>query len=336
HSHSAGISYLSMAILLGIPTLVLDAQDGESALKAINAFHPTLVLGFPLTLAEIDTDRILPQAAQHIHTWNGMGDASHERHIRPLLAVGKRRAGTSYTAGSQYFDGLGSSEMGMVLFKQAHTPETSHYGRLIGTPVGVVRKAAVLDADGNELPDGEAGQLGVRTPSVTPGYWDDTHLTEESTVNGYFLTGDIARRDGQGRFYHLDRTPDVIKSVGGEVYSLPLEEVVLTVTKALDAAVVAVDDPRAPGRSCPAAVVFHDDDVERSPESLLRVCNEALQKAGLPRLRALVLAGGREGLPVGVTGKVLKRRLREKHRDVLKAPPGARTATEKGAVPAPR
>ncbi|MFJ5866722.1 class I adenylate-forming enzyme family protein [Streptomyces parvus] len=330
HSHSAGISYLSMAILLGIPTLILDKADGEKVVQAINAFHPSTVLGFPLTLAEIDSGRIRPEAAQHIRLWNGMGDASHERHVRPLVALGSRGHGAKRTAGSVYLDGLGSSEMGMVLFKQAYTAQTSQYGRLIGKPARVVRGAAVLDASGREAPAGQAGRLGVRTPSVTPGYWDDPRLNEESLVDGYFLTGDIVRRDTEGRWYHLDRTPDVIKSAGGEVYSLPLEEVVLLTTGALDAAVVAVDGPGPSTASVPVAVVYYPDDVERVPADVLRVCNAALDRAGLARLHALVLAAGRDDLPVGVTGKVLKRRLREKHRRLLHEP-----ATGAVAVAAP-
>ncbi|WP_338054013.1 class I adenylate-forming enzyme family protein [Streptomyces spiramenti] len=320
HSHSAGISYLSMAILLGIPTLILDDADGEKTVRAINVFHPTTVLGFPLTLAEIDPGKILPEAAQDIHTWNGMGDASHERHVRPLVALGRRGHGAKKTPGSVYLDGLGSSEMGMVLFKQAYTTQTSNYGRLIGTPARVVRSAAVLDASGRHAPAGQAGRLGVRTPSVTPGYWDDPQLNQDSLVNGYFLTGDIVRRDTEGRWYHLDRTTDVINSATGEIYSLPLEEVVLMTTGALDAAVVAVDGPGTSTTQVPAAVVHYADDTERTPAEVLLACNAALDRAGLARLHALVLTAARAELPVGVTGKVLKRQLRETHRRLLHEP----------------
>ncbi len=180
----------------------------------------------------------------------------------------------------------------------------------------------MLDEAGREVPAGQAGRLGVRTPSVTPGYWDDPGLNEESLVDGYFLTGDIVRRDAEGRWYHLDRTPDVIRTGAGDVHSLPLEEVVLLTTGALDTAVVAVEDPRDPELSVPVAVVHYADSTERVPGDLLRACNAALDAAGLARLHALVLATGRDELPVGVTGKVLKRRLREEHRRLLHEPAG--------------
>ncbi|MEU6406947.1 class I adenylate-forming enzyme family protein [Streptomyces sp. NPDC046985] len=316
HSHSAGISYLSMALLLGIPTLLLDDANGSSVTQAINLFHPTFVLGFPLTLAEIDVEDVHPRAARNIHSWNGMGDASHERHIKPLLGVGSRPG----RPGSRYNDGLGSSEMGMVLFRQTYTPESTEYARLIGHPAGVVRQAAVLDETGAELPNGQAGMLGVRTPSVTPGYWDDPELNQQSLLSGYFLTGDIVRRDEEGRFYHLDRIPDVIHSATGPVYSLPLEEVVLLTTQALDTAVVAVDDPDAPDASVPLAVVLFRDGAVRTTDDLLATVNAELSRQGLPLLRALIVAADRSDLPVGVTGKVLKRQLRERHRTLLQDP----------------
>ncbi|GGX26842.1 AMP-binding protein [Streptomyces noursei] len=334
HSHSAGISYLSMALLLGIPTLVLDGADGPSVARAINRFRPTFVLGFPLTLAEIDVTTVTPYAARGIHSWNGMGDASHERHIRPLTSLGSRRHKGSRLAGSRYVDGLGSSEMGMVLFRQVFTPESAGYGRLIGRPVNAVVDAAVLDERGNRLPDGEAGLLGVRTPSLTPGYWDDPTLGRESLSNGYFLTGDVVRREADGLWYHLDRTPDVIHTAEGPVHSLPLEEVVLLETQALDAAVVAVDDPEHAGSSRPAAVLLFRGECPASPTALLSRCNAALEKGGLAPLSALVVADGRGGLPVGPTGKVLKRRLREEHRDILHRTAGAGTAHER-PVPQP-
>ncbi|MFC9288273.1 class I adenylate-forming enzyme family protein [Streptomyces sp. NPDC057052] len=317
HSHSAGISYLSLAILLGIPTLILDDASGEAVARAVDLFHPTTVLAFPLTLAEIPTERISPEAARHIHTWHGMGDASHERHIRPLIALGRRTENGKVLNGSRYLDGLGSSEMGMVLFKQAYTPETTRYARHIGLPAKVVRKAAVLDEQGRELPDGQAGRLGVQTPSVTAGYLDEPDLTEESTVNGYFLTGDIMRRGSDGTWYHLDRTPDVIHTVDGPVHSLPAEEVVLLATQALDTAVVAVDDPDSPEHSRPLAVVLFADGSRRDAARLLATCNAALAREGLAPLGGLLLAADRSELPVGVTGKVLKRVLRERLRTVL-------------------
>jgi long-chain acyl-CoA synthetase len=317
HSHSAGISYLSLALMLGLPTLMIDDVTGASVASAMNQFRPTIVLGFPVSLAALPTGQLSAEAKRDVHTWIGMGDASHEHHIRPLIQLGRRRHGREWLPGSTYVDGLGSSEMGMVLFKIAHTPETTHYDRMIGKPVAVVREAAVLDEHGSPLPSGKAGLLGVRTPSVTPGYWDEPELTEKARRSGYFLTGDVVRRDEDGNFYHLDRTPDVITTVDGPAYSLPIEEVVLKATGALDAAVVAVEDPEHPATARPIAVVLFSGLTPLPLDELLAQCNAELDRAGLSPVRALVVAADQSELPVGVTGKVLKRVLRERHHDLL-------------------
>jgi long-chain acyl-CoA synthetase len=319
-SHSAGVSYLSLAILLGLPTLLADDQSGTALATAMNAFRPTVVIGFPATLADLPIDELSEQTAGTVHTWMGMGDASHERHIRPLVRIGRRPARGGWLPGSTYVDGLGSSEMGMVLFRNVHTVETSRYGRMIGRPVRVVRSAVALDDRGNRVPVGEAGLLGVRTPSVTPGYVNLPDLTDEAYRNGYFLTGDVVRQDDDGNWYHLDRTPDVIRTAAGPVYSLLLEETVLNETGAFDAAVVAVADPTTAGSDRPIAVVLFKDHQQRVPADMLRRCNAALERHGLTRLAALVVAADRAGLPVGVTGKVLTRLLRQRYHTVLSDP----------------
>jgi long-chain acyl-CoA synthetase len=304
-SHSAGISYASLALMLGVPTLLVDDPTGTELAREIEDFRPTVVVAFPGTLAALPADELSVSAFESVVTWMGMGDASHERHIRPLLRHG-----------ASYVDGLGSSEMGMVLFRHVHSGAGSDFARKIGRPVCAADDVAVLDRDGNALPAGEPGLLGVRAASVTPGYWDDPGLTERSTLNGYFLTGDVVRRDGAGDWYHLDRTPDTIATATGTVYSLPLEEILLLESGALDAAVVGVRDPAADEFGLPIGIVLLEDDGIDAAE-LLERCNTRLAARGLDALKAIVVVDDRAGLPVGATGKVLKRVLRERHRTLL-------------------
>lgn len=304
-SHSAGISYVSMALMLGVPTLVVDDPSGDELAREIDDFRPTVVIAFPGTLASLPTNDLPVSAFESVGTWMGMGDASHERHIRPLLRYG-----------ASYVDGLGSSEMGMVLFRHVHSGGTSDYARKIGRPVLAARDVAVLDPAGNALPAGEPGLLGVRTPSVTPGYWDDPGLTARSTLNGYFLTGDVVRRDRAGDWYHLDRTPDTIATATGTVYSLPIEEILLLESEALDAAVVGACDPDADEVFRPIGIVLLKDGAIEVSELLDR-CNARLSERGLDPLAAMVVVNDRAGLPIGATGKVLKRELRERYRTLL-------------------
>lgn len=312
-SHSAGISYLMTATLLGLPTLVMAQMSGAAVHLAMGQIRPTIVAGFPQTYAELAQLDLDPHAVSEVHTWINTGDSAHEAHIRALVRHGRR----GRRPGSAFVDGLGSSEMGMALFRRVSTVESTLYGRCVGKPVRTVQRAAVLDDHGRELGPGRAGRLGVRTPTVTPGYWNDSALTAKSFLSGYWLTGDVVYHDRAGRFFHLDREPDVIHAEGGPVYSLPMEEAILACCPSVaDCAVVAVAAPGLRHASMPFASVRLKPAV-RAPADLLSTLNQVLGMRGQPRLAGAVVASTPADFPTGPTGKVLKRKLRERFVDVL-------------------
>ncbi|MFJ9951826.1 class I adenylate-forming enzyme family protein [Kitasatospora sp. NPDC091207] len=325
HTHAGGLSYFLTATLLGLPTVVMSDWRRAAVEPVMEAFRPTMVASFPRTFVELATGEPPTRGAAEVHSWFNTGDSAHYGHIRRLVRLGRRPAGLISPwllpeqraeqpdlPGSQFIDGLGSSEMGMALFGQVTTPESARDDRCVGKPLDVVRRAAVLNEDGGELPDGTVGLLGVVTPSRTPGYWNDPKLTATFERAGYWLTGDVARRDPEGSFYHLDRTVDVIDTVAGPVYSLPVEEVLLADCGDLvqDCSVIGV--PGAPGEGQrPVAVVrLQADAAASTAEEVQEAANKALAGAGLAALAAVSIARTPEDFPLGPTGKVLKRELR--------------------------
>ncbi|RKT55706.1 class I adenylate-forming enzyme family protein [Saccharothrix australiensis] len=316
-SHSAGISYLMTATLLGLPTLVMASSSGAAVHAAMRRFAPTIVVAFPQTYAELAAMDLDPAATAEVHSWINTGDAAHEAHIKALIRHGRRPGRGGGTPGSRFIDGLGSSEMGMALFRKVSEPGRDDYDRCVGAPIGVVERAAVLDDDGRELGPGRPGRLGVRSPTRTPGYWNDSGLTTRSSFSGYWLTGDVVQRDAKGRFYHLDRVPDVIHTARGPVYSLPLEEAILAgCPDVVDCAVVAVRSPGPEGGHVPFATVKLRRGVA-VPDDLPALLNAALRRRGLDEVRGAVAARDAADFPTGATGKVLKRALRERFADVL-------------------
>ncbi|MFG3054607.1 class I adenylate-forming enzyme family protein [Kitasatospora sp. NPDC048239] len=325
HTHAGGLSYFLTATLLGLPTVVMSDWRRTVVEPVMEAFQPTMVASFPRTFVELATGELPVRGAARVHSWFNTGDSAHYGHIRRLVQLGERPAGlirpwllpsekTGQPAlpGSQFIDGLGSSEMGMALFGQVTTPETARDDRCVGKPLEVVLKAAVLDEQGEEVPDGTVGMLGVVTPSRTPGYWNDARLTASFELAGYWLTGDVARRDAEGRFHHLDRTVDVIDTTAGPVYSLPLEEVLLADCADLvqDCSVVGVPGGPGEGQRPIAVVRLQSEAAARSAEEVQEAANKALAQAGLAALAAVRIARNPEDLPLGPTGKVLKRELR--------------------------
>ena len=328
HTHAGGLSYFLTAVLLGLPVVIMADWRRPAVEPVMEAFQPTMIASFPRTFVELATGELPVKGAAKVHSWFNTGDSAHHGHIRRLVQLGERPAGLirpwllpseaaagDALPGSQFVDGLGSSEMGMALFGGITTPETPRADRCVGKPLEVVIKAAVLDESGTEVPDGTVGLLGVKTPSRTPGYWNNPRLTSSFELNGYWLTGDVARRDAEGNFYHLDRTVDVIDTVTGPVYSLPIEEVLIAdcADVVQDCSVVGVPGPAGAGQRPIAVVRLQAGAADRTEESILEQANRELARAGLAELAAVRIARAPEDLPLGPTGKVLKRELRTRY-----------------------
>jgi acyl-coenzyme A synthetase/AMP-(fatty) acid ligase len=332
HTHAGGLSYFMTATLLGLPVVPMADWRREVVEPVMEAFQPTMMASFPRSFVELATGEPPTVGAAKVHSWFNTGDAAHFGHIRRLVQLGERPAGLikpwllpreaadeSALPGSQFIDGLGSSEMGMANFGQVTTPETARNDRCVGKPLEYV-EAAVLDEYGEQLPDGTVGLLGVKTPSLTPGYWNNPRLTASFQSNGWWLTGDVARRDGEGNFFHLDRTADVIDTDTGPVYSLPLEEVLIAdcADVVLDCSVIGM--PSAEGARPIAVVQLQAGARGATSETVLGLANKALANAGLDQLAAVVVADPRD-VPLGPTGKVLKRELRTRHAGLLMSTP---------------
>jgi acyl-coenzyme A synthetase/AMP-(fatty) acid ligase len=332
HTHAGGLSYFLTATLLGLPTVVMGDWRRRVVEPVMEAFQPTMLASFPRTFVELATGELPVKGAAQVHSWFNTADAAHYGHIRRLVQLGQRPAGLikawllpkdqadeEALPGSQFVDGLGSSEMGMALFGGLFTPETPRDDRCIGKPQQGCTAAAVLDDNGREVPDGTVGLLAVKAPSLTPGYWRNPRLTSSFELNGYWLTGDVAYRDAEGNFYHLDRTVDVIDTLDGPVYSLPIEEVLIAdcADVVMDCNVVGVPAPG--GGQRPIAVVqLQSGAADWTAEAILEKANKELTAAGLAPLAAVVIARTPADYPLGPTGKVLKRELRTRHATLLR------------------
>ena len=153
-----------------------------------------------------------------------------------------------------------------------------------------------------------------RAPTITAGYWNDSDATYRSKLGGYWLTGDLVYQDTDGNYFQVDRASDAIETEeGGTGYSVLMEEMLLSdIAEIQDCAVVAGGFH---DRTVPVVVVTIGES-EVAAEKLLTRANEVLQAAGHPRIAVLEIARTPEEFPVGVTGKVLKRQLREKYRQL--------------------
>ena len=98
----------------------------------------------------------------------------------------------------------------------------------------------VVDDDGNEVADGETGELVVRTPIVMQGYYRDPEQTAAAFRDGWFLTGDLGRRDADGYFWFVARKKDIIRKRGENISGAELDRVISSHPDVLEAAAIPV------------------------------------------------------------------------------------------------
>jgi len=102
----------------------------------------------------------------------------------------------------------------------------------------------LLDADGNDVPQGMPGEISVQAPQVMEGYYERPELTLETLGDGWLRTGDVAVRDAEGRLYIVDRRKDMIVSGGFNVYPREVEDALAEHPDVAMAAVIGVPDEK--------------------------------------------------------------------------------------------
>lgn len=163
----------------------------------------------------------------------------------------------------------------------------------------------IVDEEMNDVEPGKPGEIVVRGPCVTPGYFEDPSANEALFRGGWHHTGDVAYRDGHGWLYFLDRKKDMIKSGGENVSSQEVEEAIAQHPAVAEVAVVGVHDDYWIERV--VACVVPMPGTQPSAEELLAYARSRLAAFKVPK-QIHVMAE----FPKNPTGKVLKRVLREK------------------------
>jgi acyl-coenzyme A synthetase/AMP-(fatty) acid ligase len=311
--HTATVIMVNQALGNRAEFLSLSKQDGDYVLDAIERWKPASVFGFAVTWAGLARFDLSKYDLDSVRMWFNTGDCAHEPHIRKLVAAGSRemvrRDGVVKVPGSVFIDGLGSSEMGHSMFYIHHTTETERYGRCIGRPYGFVT-AAVLNADGDEVPPGQVGFLGLKAPSLSPGYWNDSVTTYRFRLRGWSLYGDLVYRTEDGDFYHMDRAPDSVELPDGTrlFTALTEERVLAALSEVQDCTAVIVSDN---GTVRTDLLLELDPDADPDVDRTERVRSAIGAAAGATLHR--VVSVRTDDMPVTVTGKVRKFLLRQQY-----------------------
>jgi long-chain acyl-CoA synthetase len=200
----------------------------------------------------------------------------------------------------QILEGYGLSETSPVA--TFSDPDRDPRPGSIGVPIWGV-EVKLVDAEWKSI-DGvdEIGEIAIRGHNIMKGYYNRPEATAEVMDNGWFRTGDLARRDEDGFYYIVDRAKDMIIRGGFNVYPREVEEVLMTHEAVSLAAVVGVPHD-SHGEEIKAFVILNEG-ATITEDELVAWCKE--QMAGYKYPRIIEFA---PSLPMTATGKILKREL---------------------------
>ena len=201
--------------------------------------------------------------------------------------------------GCKVLEGYGLSESCAIA--TFNRPDRERKPGSIGLPV-METELKLVDDDGNEVPEGEVGEIIMRGPTVMKGYWNRPDATRETLAGGWLKTGDMARRDEEGYYFIVDRKKELIIRGGFNVYPREIEEVFYEHAAVRDAAVIGVPHESL-GEEIAAAVVLRDG-ADAAAAELREYVKARVAAYKYPRHIWLV-----DELPKGPTGKILKREI---------------------------
>jgi acyl-CoA synthetase (AMP-forming)/AMP-acid ligase II len=210
-----------------------------------------------------------------------------------------------YFRNGQLYELYGSTEAGWVtlLRPQDQLDKLGSVGREWAGS-GAIR---LLDANGQEVPDGEVGELYSRTPYVFDGYWKNPEKTAESFRGDWCSVGDMARRDADGFITLVDRKSNMIISGGENIYPSEVESILGAFPKIKDVAIIGVPHDKW-GEAVQAVVVLHDGQTA-SEQEILDWCRNRM--AGFKRPQRIVFIDDAD-MPRTATSKIQHRLLRER------------------------
>lgn len=173
----------------------------------------------------------------------------------------------------------------------------------VGRPIPGTQ-VRLIGPDGDDVPEGEQGQLIVRGPNVMQGYFDDPEQTAKTIIDGWLHTGDVARMDKDGRLRILDRLKDVVIVGGFNAYPAEIEIMMAAHPDIAEVAIIGLPDERM--GEVTAACIVPRPGVKITLEELVPWCRERMANYKVPRHLFIM-----DDMPRTPIGKIQKFQLRD-------------------------
>jgi fatty-acyl-CoA synthase len=293
--HTAGINLHTLPVLMwGGCVRVLKKFDIDPVMAALQSGDCTAFFGVPAIYQALSLHKSFASADfSKVRSW-GCGGAPLPATMIELFAA----------RGVLVCNGMGMTETGPTVFLMDRAHAKAKIGS-VGKPQ-ILAEVRVVDDHDRPLPADHAGELQIRGPGVTPGYWNNEAATKAAfTRDGWLRTGDVARRDSDGYYYIVDRIKDMFISGGENVYPAEVEIVIYKFPGVLECAVIGVPDEKWGEVGC--AYVLPQPDAGVDAETLRAFCRANLAAYKVPKHIRVI-----EDFPRTAAGKVQKHILRNR------------------------
>jgi long-chain acyl-CoA synthetase len=284
-------SQLLVQLAVGGTTVVLPAFDVQAFLRTIVEERVTVLVSVPAIYA-------LAIAQQNFDEFDVGGITRIAYGGAPIAPSLVHRIKDRFP-NARVGNGFGLTETSSITTYLPHEWAAEH-----ADSVGFAAPVVDLSLDVLDEASG-VGELLIRGPNVVAGYWNKPEATRETFVDGWLRSGDLARIDGDGLVYIVDRVKDIINRGGENVYCVEVENALAAVPGVVEAAVVGVPD-EVMGEKV-AAVVVPAPGTELDTDRVLGHLRERLADFKIPQFFVV----RPEPLPRNPGGKILKRQLRE-------------------------
>lgn len=295
--HIGCLSATMMAFYRGCAVVLMDAADPEQILHTIAEQRITRALLVPtLITLMLASPRIAEFDLSSLRQVMYGGSPIAPNTLERALAV----------FGCEFAQGYGMSECAgtcIFLAPADHDPKQPKRLLSIGKP-GSVAEFSVRSEDGEVLPDGEVGEIWVRSIGLMKGYWRRPEEDRQQIREGWYRSGDAGYRDAEGYFYLTDRFKDMIVSGAENIYPAEIERELAAHPAILESAVIGIPHERW-GEAVHAFVVLRSP-AAASADDLLAFLRTRIAGFKLPRSLEFIPA-----LPRNAFGKVVKYQLRE-------------------------
>jgi acyl-CoA synthetase (AMP-forming)/AMP-acid ligase II len=298
--HAVAGSRVFTNSLLAATHVAIPRFSVQAVLEAIDRHKVTSVSLVPTMMTMILNDPLLDH--YDVSSLDIIGYGGAPMPVATLAALLRRLPHVRF---SQAYGMTELSPACTYLEPQHHTlaPETIH--RIAsGGRAAIGCDVRVVDTEDRDVPTGEIGEIIVAGPTVMKGYWNQPELTAQALRGGYMHTGDIGYLDADGFVYVVDRLKDMIVTGGENVYSVEVENAILTHPAIKECAVIGI--PHDLWGEAVHAVVVPKNGSLVDPEALIAHCRARIAAFKCPRSVEV-----RDTMPLSAANKILKSALRQ-------------------------